>query len=161
MTYYENFNFMRMAPLLLALEGGLVSNPADPGGTTNFGISQASYPNLNIAQITEDQALNIYFTDYWLANQCDAIPAPLCFLYFDTCVNQGASNAVRILQQTVGVTQDGIVGPATLQACAGLPAAQHYTYLVNRLMVYKSLAGWVTFGDGWTNRLLHLACGLI
>jgi lysozyme family protein len=157
---FQDQSFCIVIPLLLDLEGGYVNDPNDPGGATNFGISQRSYPSVQIANITPEDAAKIYFTDYWLAGNCDAIPFPLCAYHFDACVNQGLSEASKILQQTVGVAQDGVIGPLTLQAVAALPRAQYYLYLENRLVHYKSLSGWATFGNGWTNRLLHLAAGL-
>lgn len=159
-SYLTDVEFCRIIPVLLALEGGYVKNPSDPGGATNFGISQRSYPTLNISQLSADDAANIYFTDYWIANKCNAIPFPLSAYYFDTCVNQGPSAATTILQQTVGVTVDGITGPATLAATRSYPATQYYNFLLHRLAHYQTLSGWGTFGKGWTNRLLHLSASL-
>lgn len=150
-------NFLKVIPLLLLLEGGYVNDPRDPGGETKYGISKRAYPSLDIANLSQEQAANIYYTDYWIKGQCQAIPAPLCAYHFDACVNQGIAAANKILQQTVGVKEDGVVGPVTLQACARLPSAQHYLYLVNRFAHYRGLAGWEVYGTGWTNRLLHLA----
>src|SRR6266404_844773 len=146
MNYQQDPIFCRMLPLLLSMEGGYVNDPADPGGETNFGISKRSYPNLDIANLTIEQACNIYYTDFWIKNQCSAVPFPLSCYYFDTCVNQGSAAAVHILQQTVGVTQDGVVGPATLTACGRLSAAQYYLYNVNRLVHYMSLQEWGKYG---------------
>jgi hypothetical protein len=41
--------FNRCIPVILAAEGGLVHHTADPGGLTKYGISQRSYPALDIA----------------------------------------------------------------------------------------------------------------
>lgn len=46
-------------------EGGYVNDPDDPGGSTKFGISQKSYPDLDIKHLTRDQAVGIYFRDFW------------------------------------------------------------------------------------------------
>jgi lysozyme family protein len=159
-SLFQDQAFCIAIPLLLELEGGYVNDPADPGGATNFGISQRSYPSVNIANLTADEAAQLYYTDYWLAGQCPAIPFPLCAYHFDACVNQGVSEANKILQKTVGVPVDGVVGPVTLAAVASLPRAQHYSYLINRMEVYRGLSGWATFGNGWTNRLIHLAASL-
>ena len=50
---------------VLAAEGGLVNDPKDPGGVTKFGISQRSYPALDIRALTLDDAKTIYQRDYW------------------------------------------------------------------------------------------------
>ena len=52
-------NFDKSVLILFSWEGGLVNNPKDPGGVTNFGISQRSYPKLNISTLTKDQASEI------------------------------------------------------------------------------------------------------
>ena len=44
---------------VLAAEDGLVNDPKDPGGVTMFGISQRSYPALNIRALSLDDAKDI------------------------------------------------------------------------------------------------------
>ena len=51
--------------LVIANEGEYVNDPQDPGGETKFGISKRSYPQLDIKNLTIDQAQNIYKTDFW------------------------------------------------------------------------------------------------
>jgi hypothetical protein len=46
-------------------EGGYVCDPADPGGETKYGISARSYPGVDIENLTRDQAIAIYFRDFW------------------------------------------------------------------------------------------------
>ena len=46
-------------------EGGYVDDPKDPGGETNYGISRRCHPNLDIAHLTRDKAIGIYFKEYW------------------------------------------------------------------------------------------------
>jgi lysozyme family protein len=48
-----------------------VDDPHDPGGRTKFGISQASYPKLDIAILTRDEAVDIYYRDYWAKYKLD------------------------------------------------------------------------------------------
>jgi lysozyme family protein len=160
MNWMQDQNFCRIIPILLALEGGYVNDPNDPGGETNMGISKRSYPSLDIPNLTFEQAANVYYIDYWLKGNCDTIPAPLAFFHFDTCVNQGLLAANKILQQSVGAVEDGVIGPATTTAVKNMPRTQYYIYLVNRLAHYKTLQGWSTYGAGWMNRLLRLAGSL-
>ena len=44
---------------VLADEGGLVDDPADTGKVTKYGISQRQYPELDIARLSRDQAVEI------------------------------------------------------------------------------------------------------
>jgi lysozyme family protein len=66
MNYDPIFN--KLIGPLLNREGGYVNNPNDRGGATKFGISQASYPSLNIATLTRPEAEKIYYNNYWLAS---------------------------------------------------------------------------------------------
>ena len=50
---------------ILNFEGGLSNHTNDRGGTTKFGISKKSYPNLDISNLTLEQAKDIYKRDYW------------------------------------------------------------------------------------------------
>ncbi len=46
-------------------EGGsrVTDDPDDRGGLTRYGISQRSYPDLDIRNLTEDQAKEVYKRD--------------------------------------------------------------------------------------------------
>jgi lysozyme family protein len=102
---------------VLTNEGGLVDNPSDPGGLTNFGISQRSYPTVDIRNLTRETAAAIYQRDFW---HYDAVQLqPMATKIFDMSVNMGHA-AIRILQTCLGVTVDGIWGPGT---CAAVNAA--------------------------------------
>ncbi len=54
-------------------EGGYNVAPADPGGETNMGISRRSYPDLDIRHLTRDQAVAIYFRDFWQKYGLDTV----------------------------------------------------------------------------------------
>ena len=110
-------DFNLAIPVVLANEGGLVDNTADPGGLTNFGISQRSYPNVDIRNLTRDAAAAIYQRDFW---HYDAVESQLMATkIFDMAVNMGHT-AIRILQACLRITEDGVWGPGT---CAAVNAA--------------------------------------
>ena len=90
---------------LIGHEGGLTENPNDPGGLTNYGISQRSYPNVDIRNLTVNQAKDIYQRDFWdvIGNAHPAIK----FQVFDFAVNSGINTAIRKLQAAIGVADDG------------------------------------------------------
>ena len=54
-------------------EGGYSDDPDDPGSETKFGICKRSYPALDIMHLTRDQAVAIYFRDFWRKYQLDTI----------------------------------------------------------------------------------------
>lgn len=148
---------------IIFVEGGLVNNPADPGGLTKYGISQRTYPDVDIAGLTVDAALDIYHRDYWLKNHCDKLPYPLDILVFDASVNEGGSEAIKTLQATGGITQDGVYGSQTQQAAVNIAQRPHLaivTYLSYREKYYADLEvshpSEIQFERGWLLRCLRL-----
>lgn len=75
---------------VLAHEGGLTTLPGDPGGTTNFGIAQASHPNVDVTKLTRDDAIAIYHDEYWMT-WMDVEDQALANCLLDCAVNCGVS----------------------------------------------------------------------
>ena len=57
-----------------------MNDPHDAGGETNFGISKRQYPNLDIKNLTKQQAADIYKRDYYAKVKGDSMPAWLALL---------------------------------------------------------------------------------
>jgi len=163
--------FEQAFKVVIGHEGGYTANPADPanwtGGRrgigacrgTNWGISAAAYPQLDIASLTLEQAQEIYRRDYWDRARCGNLPPALALLVFDATVNNGASRAIRWLQATLRVPQDGTIGPGTLDAIEAQKSDGFRLcaeFQANRLIFMTGLATWRTFGDGWARRLCQL-----
>lgn len=146
--------FARAIERVLAHEGGFVDNPDDPGGKTRWGISQRTYPHLDIATLTRDQAIALYRRDAWTPIRGDALPEAVAFQILDAAVNHGVLRAVGWLQQVLGVRVDGVVGPATRAAASDAdPVAVVLAYNAARLDFYVRLRTFQTFGRGWTRRI--------
>jgi lysozyme family protein len=138
----------------LGHEGGYVNNASDPGGETNFGISKRAYPMVDIAGLTVEQAKVIYRRDYWGPAGCDAVPDTLKFHLFDFAVNAGVKTAIKALQRSTGETQDGILGPLTLQAVQSTdPAKLVMRFSGARLDAMTDAQTWSVFGRGWAKRI--------
>lgn len=142
-------------------EGGYVNHPRDPGGCTHRGITLATYrrylkPNgtcADLRRLTWGQAATIYRDHYWSAVQGDALPAGVDLLVFDMGVNAGPVTAARLLQQALGVTADGRIGPITLGAATRAdPHELIAEFTTRRLRYYQGLNGFKAFGRGWTRR---------
>jgi lysozyme family protein len=102
-------------PTVLRREGGYVNDPNDAGGETNFGISKRSYPDVDIKGLTAAAASAIYKRDWWDRYNYGAIgPQAVATKVLDCSVNLGAERAHKMVQQAVGVEQDGVLGPVTL-----------------------------------------------
>lgn len=147
-------NFDQCLDHVLRFEGGLVDHPRDPGGLTNYGISQRSYPNENIRGMTRKRAAQIYRRDFWDKVRGDDLPAGLDLVAFDAAVNSGPRRGAEWLQAALWVTPDGKVGPVTVAAAqsADVPVTiRSATDL--RMAFLRKLGTWDTFGNGWSRRV--------
>lgn len=119
---------------LIEREGGYVNHPADRGGPTRFGISEAvarahGYRG-PMAELPRDEARAIYRRLYWLRPGYDQVAkrSPrLAAELFDTAVNMGPAVATTFLQRALtalnrngrdyrDLVPDGRVGAVTLEA---------------------------------------------
>lgn len=101
------------------LEGGgrLTNHSTDAGRLTKWGISQRGNPDLDIAGLTRDDAIGVYFERYWVPCYGDNLPRPLALAVFAAYVNLPPREAARCLQRAVGrVAVDGVLGSQTLGA---------------------------------------------
>ncbi len=114
-------NYKEIIKITLHHEGGYVHDPKDLGGETNFGIAKRWYPDLDIKNLTEEDAAEIYKKDYWDKYKLDKMPENLQHIYFDMVVNMGVRNAGKIIQRACkakgcDIEVDGIVGSGTRKA---------------------------------------------
>ena len=136
----------------LTWEGGFVDNPADPGGATNKGITQAVYsdylkrsarPPRRVKDIKLTEVVDIYRLRYWLPAGCDVCDAPVAVARFDTAVNFGLGGLREILHiATATNNHSGI--PAAIRIVAARRAHRSSLILHNpKLSVFRK---------GWANR---------
>ena len=147
---------------VLAEEGGDSSNPADAGGVTRFGISARAHPGLDIATLTRDGAVKIYWNEWWLRFGFEQLPAAIAVKTFDLAVNMGGSNAIECLQRAlrasgVPVTEDGAMGPATVTAAeradpAALMSAMRSEFAAHYRLVAAKQNRDQVFLKGWLNQ---------
>jgi lysozyme family protein len=151
-------DFDASVDLIIALEGGYVNNPGDPGGETKYGISKRAYPLLNIKELTEKNAKNLYWHDYWQACRCDELPEIIRLPVFDCAVNQGVNTAILLLQDVLNVRQDGVIGNKTLQAAKDANAKELFAvFMALRAKRYAENKNFFKFGTGWLTRLMRIA----
>jgi len=94
---------------LLKLEGGFANHKADPGGATNYGITQGTYdayrnahglPTKRVRYITKAEVKAIYFGNYYKASGADVTADDrLAYALFDTAVLFGVDRAKRWVAQ--------------------------------------------------------------
>jgi lysozyme family protein len=119
---------------LIAREGGYSNHPADRGGPTRYGITEAvarahGYGG-PMSLLPRDEAAAIYRRLYWLRPRYDQVArrSPrIAAELFDTGVNMGPGVATTFLQRALSalnrqakdfpdLVPDGRIGPATLGA---------------------------------------------
>lgn len=133
-------NFTIALKKTLKKEGGYANNPNDAGGETYKGISRKNHPTwtgwISIDQIKkahprgfktilehtpelQAKVEDFYKRNFW--NQLyldDCGNQELANQAFDMAVNAGIKAGVKILQKTIGVPADGILGEITKRAIA-------------------------------------------
>lgn len=134
-TVDQRSDWEKAIDFVLRWEGGLANHSADPGGLTNYGISQAAYPDLDIASLTREQAVEIYRSDYWQRSGADKMAWPLCLVHLDSAVNAGVGKAQKWLAESNGDAM---------------------RYMALRLDFYTRLNTWQHFGLAWSRRVAEL-----
>jgi len=130
------------------------NDPDDPGGATKFGIDQRSHPNVDIRHLTEAKAKDIYRKDYWRKIKGGDLPEPLNVVVMDIAVNNGSGRAAKWLQELVGTTPDGVIGPITVAASQRTGPMDVISLLDRREDFYRAIAKgrMAKFLKGWLNR---------
>lgn len=105
---------------IIGIEGGYVNDPDDAGGETKYGISKRAFPEVDIKNLTLEQAKQIYYTHYWLPLLLHKVNnKDLAVEIFEQAVNMGLSRAAIHVQDSLNlmgrnVLVDGDFGPVTL-----------------------------------------------
>ncbi|MGN6288474.1 MAG: glycoside hydrolase family 108 protein [Sphingopyxis terrae] len=123
-------------------EGGYVNHPADRGGPTRWGVTEAVARAQGYAGPMRDlprtEAANIYRRIYWLRPAFDRVAARaprIAAELFDTGVNMGTAIATGFLQRALNalnrtardypdIAVDRAIGPRTLSALDGFLKAR-------------------------------------
>lgn len=118
-----------MIAAVLAVEGGYVNHPNDPGGETNMGVTKrvavANGYTGPMKVLPREVATSIYYDQYLVAPgyaPLVAIDAAVTEELFDTTVNMGQARPSRWFQASINtlcgakLAVDGKVGPGTIGA---------------------------------------------
>ncbi|MCH7329654.1 glycoside hydrolase family 108 protein [Acinetobacter modestus] len=153
---------------LIGHEGEFTDDPKDRGNWTTgiigkgickgtkYGVSAMTYPDLDIKNLTLDQAKAIYKRDWWDKLNADSLDAAIVFQVWDFAINAGMGTAKRKLQKSVGMAEDGIIGPLTLKAILKVDLNDLLMkFNAERLNYYTSLSTWPRYGKTWTRRVAN------
>ena len=155
-------NYQKCLETILHHEGGYVNHPKDPGGETNLGVTKRVYEEWggtkDMKDLTVEDVAPIYRKNYWDRLKGDDLPKGLDLCVFDFGVNAGTGRSAKYLQNLIGTTADGGIGPNTLKAVnnyvdeVGLELAVK-NFQEARQGYYERLKTFETFGRGWTRRV--------
>ena len=152
-------SFETVVHMVLEHEGGYVNHPSDPGGETKYGISKRAYPDVNIAELTKDDAADLYKRDYWDRIKGDDLPVGVACVVMDYAVNSGISRASKALQSVCGIANgDGVIGPHSLASVWTTVKNDSEESVINavteqRQGFIRALSIYDTFGKGWERRI--------
>jgi len=158
---------------ILTREDGFVNHPADRGGPTNFGVTQATLAAWrgrevsieDVKSLTIEEAREIYRTKYYLGPKIDKLPNLIQPLMFDMSINHGPGTAIILFQRVMNehgipCDVDGGVGDETI-GCADKAVQQFGTALINflvdkRIQFYHQIveknSSQEVFLKGWLKR---------
>jgi lysozyme family protein len=163
-------NFEQCFALVLKTEGGFQDDPHDLGnvladgrpGCTNMGVTQATWEawvghmvtHADMGALTPNDVLPLYKKNFWDGCNCDDMPYGLDYALYDLAVNSGVRRAIRFLQQVLGVTDDGVVGPATMAAINGGDDRDLIRKLCDkRLNFLRGIPSWSRYSTTWGDRI--------
>lgn len=163
-------NFDIMYTRVVGHEGKWTTNPKDPGNWTGgkvgvgelkgskYGLSAASYPDLDIEHLTDDDAIKLYH-EWYVKGKLDRFIGSMQYQLFDAAFNHGFKRANKILQQALGFKGsdvDGIIGPKTLAASQTSNMSENdqlMRFCSYRITFFTGLSHFDEFGKGWMNRV--------
>ena len=166
-------------PVILQHEGGWVSNPNDPGGQTNFGISMTTIKKMGFSthelgvdnltdpdclkKMTVESAKNVYREIYWDPFRYDNInDQTVATKILDCGVNCGSIKANFMAQKAANdcghlLALDGKLGP---QSFAAINSIDSQTYIKayadqmtkNYLAIINNNPSLAEFQSNWLKR---------
>jgi hypothetical protein len=132
-------DFDKAVEFVLEREGLLSNHSSDRGGLTKYGISQKANPDIDIANLTREDAIAIYKERYWDSVGAGNMDMATALVAFDASVNHGVGTAKRMIAES-----NGDVG-AMLDW-----RLNYYDKIVDRDTSQS------VFLAGWNNRIGHL-----
>lgn len=167
-------NFSLFFPKLMLEEGGskFTDRSNDRGGPTKYGITLKTWiacgydkdhnGTINVDDlklINAQDAAAIAKTVYWDKVGGDVIPSQsIAEFLSDWAYNSGVVTAVKHLQRVLGLADDGVAGPMTLNAVKAAPQQSLFNKLkAGRLQFVAAIAAndpsQVANLKGWDNRI--------
>lgn len=156
----------------IKIEGGYINDSDDYGGETKYGISKRSYPDIDIKNLTEEQAFEIYKRDFWDKSGIEKL---YCFSLnrsiFTLLINIGIPTTIKCLQKAANnlilncngyapvLLCDGILGEKTVELVnayylVGMSYPLLTEFEMQSIDYYRALKN-SKYIHGWLNRVLN------
>ena len=132
----------------LAFEGGYSNDSEDPGMETKWGISRKSFPDLDIANLTKEQAIQIYREKYWepVSNfrEPDFLSNRILWKLFDIAVNMGMATAESFWDKVMDGLNISFSDDKALHQLSALQMKRYGLIIKAKPSQVKYLQGWIT-----------------
>ena len=162
-------NWDKSFQLVIKSEGGFTNDQRDKGnhlpdgreGCTMLGCTQANWENFIGKKVTQDDMKQLipddvkpfYKNSYWDAVKGDELPIGVDYLAFDFAINAGSYQSRKLIQTALEVSNDGIFGPATLNAIQNADAEDLIKKFTEaKIKFYQNLSNFSVYGVGWLKR---------
>ena len=160
------------------VEGGYSNHPADGGGPTKYGITQATLSRHlgraatveDVRVLDSDLAELIYEDEFWDPLRCDELPGGVDLFLMDAAVHAGGGQATVWLQRAINrereeklpqagywtpLLEDGVLGSKTIAAANACRPER----LIRRMAFLRIMEAFddpddVHFARGWVDRVL-------
>lgn len=186
-----NTAFLNAFKNVIGVEGKYQCDPDDSGNWTGgkvgegilkgtkYGISASSFPNIDIKNLTLEDAKALYYLHWWHEMKLDEVSDPLIAEeIFDTGVNCGVKVSAIIVQKSLAFLGekvfwdskniDGIIGPVTLDKinkwCIKDRISLHKALNGYQFQIYSSIVESAIksekdkrekYGRGWLKRIQY------
>ncbi len=167
--------FHRLHAFIRRWEGGFSNHPADNGGATNMGITQATLADWRNRQVSVEDVRNlgraeadaILRTNYYATCRCGELPDRTAIVVYNGAVLHGPRTSIKFLQSAFNalglmvngkpLDVDGIIGDDTMEAAQKTDASTLANAYMNiQDAHFRNHEDFATFGKGWLNRLAAL-----
>lgn len=162
----ENREFFVIETLRMEGGGQYTNKATDRGGATRWGISHRALATWRgvekvspeeVADLSEDEAKEIYRVQYWQAVRGDALPSGIDFYAAQIAVLSGVSTAAKMLQEVAlqgdkALKIDGLIGEKTIAAVRSLRPIDVLLQLGNKWLVHAVRIKGEANDEGWVNR---------
>ena len=171
----NNLPFQKAIRYVFKNEGGFVNDVDDPGGATNFGVTQGVLSQYRghpvsideVKSLSEHEAMIIFYELYWKPVACDRMAqTPIAIALFDVGVLYGVQTAAVMAQRTLKdcdfpLVLDGHIGPKTIAALNSVNVTKfmgtliaHLENRIDRIVATRPKS--IKFRDGWRVRARKL-----